>query len=466
LTLRALAPAWLAASLLVVASVVAMASGHALLVFAACLAVPLLRWIVERPQRGLLVLVALAPFDGLRIIAPEVSVAWKFVLLGGALLATLLCPASARGRPNARMPALVAPVVGFVLVGLLSAAAVGGTRALVGIKLDFVYLLAGVAVWRCPFDHRDRDRFVTILMTTGFVCAVVGIAQQLIGPVQLNAWGYPYNDTIRFKSDGWMRSFSTFDQPFPFALFLALVIVVGVAVALEDTQRFRNHVFLMLLPVYGAGLLFSFVRSAFVALIIGSLYLAFRGRRIILAALPLLLVGFLLLGSGVHDSVTSGSSIHERTSGWQANIHNVVEHPLGAGIGSTGSAAEKLVALHHATTSYQPDNYFFKTVYEFGLLGRWLLILVLVAAFTTASGLAGRLRGVDAAFCDGLAAAVLGAAAASLFATYLEIFPLDLLFWLTLGLLARMAADVPGGPGDGRDPAHDLLRTDVATHHG
>src|SRR4051794_7021065 len=187
LTLRSLFPAWLAASLLVVASVVAMLNGHALVVFVVAVAVPLLLWISERPQRGLLLLVALAPFDGLRILVPDVSVAWKFALLGGTLAATFVCPSSARGRPYTRLPALVLPVAAFLVVGLVSAAAVGGTQALVGLKLDFAYLLAGVAVWRCPFDRRERDRFVSILMATGFVCAIVGVAQQLIGPARLNA---------------------------------------------------------------------------------------------------------------------------------------------------------------------------------------------------------------------------------------------------------------------------------------
>jgi len=465
LTLRTFLPVQLAVSLLVVASIVAMASGHALVVLTLGVAVPLLLWIAERPQRGLLLLVALAPFDGLRIIAPEVSVAWKFVLLGGTLAATFVCPTSARARQHARIPTLVVPVAGFVLVALLSAAAVGGAQALVGLKLDFVYLLAGVAVWRCPFDARERDRFVTILMVTGFVCSIIGLAQQLVGPAQLNAWGYPYNDTIRF-SGSWFRSFSTFDQPFPFALFLALVIVVGLAVALENPKRFRNHAFLMLMPVYGAGLLFSFVRSAFVALLVGLLYLALRGSRIILAMLPLVLVGFLVLGSGVNDSVTGASSLHARTSGWQANIDKVIEHPRGAGIGSTGSAAEKLVELRKATDAYQPDNYLFKTLYELGPLGLWLVVLILIATFGTASALARRLRGVDAAFCDGLAAGVLGVAAASLFATYLEIFPLDLLFWLTLGLLARIGANVTVEADDVPDLAHDLLRTDLEVRHG
>src|SRR4051812_30003179 len=127
LTLRAVFPAWLAASLLVVASTVAVAYGHALAVLGVAVAVPLLLWISERPQRGLLLLVALAPFDGLRIIVPEVSAAWKFVLLGGTLVATFVCPA-ARGRPPTRIPALVVPVAAFLLVGLLSAAAVGGTQ--------------------------------------------------------------------------------------------------------------------------------------------------------------------------------------------------------------------------------------------------------------------------------------------------------------------------------------------------
>ena len=51
-------------------------------------------------------------------------------------------------------------------------------------------------------------------------------------------------------------------------------------------------------------------------------------------------------------------------------------------------------------------------------------------------GAARRLRGYDAALATGVGASVLAAATVSLFATYFEVFPMDVYFWLLLGVVA------------------------------
>ncbi len=45
------------------------------------------------------------------------------------------------------------------------------------------------------------------------------IVQQLVGSWTLVSWGYKWNLTVR-TTGPFLRSFSSFNQPFPFAYFL------------------------------------------------------------------------------------------------------------------------------------------------------------------------------------------------------------------------------------------------------
>ncbi len=88
---------------------------------------------------------------------------------------------------------------------------------------------------------------------------------------------------------------------------------------------------------------------------------------------------------------------------------------------------------------YLPDNLYVKTAIELGVIGVWLLLLlgvvVVVVAVRAARAAADRGHRSDRGLAEGIAVSVVGAAAASLVSTYLEIFPLDLYFWLLLGVL-------------------------------
>jgi hypothetical protein len=432
------APAFGAAG---VAVVVLVTSGNAVVAFAIALFAPILVAIARRPQFGILLFVALAPFDGLRLLVeiPVVGAAGKFVLAGLVLAATFVCPHEARAQDRRRLPRWAVPLSGFVLVGLASAVAVGFVQGGVGLKFNFAYLLVAWAVWRCPLDARDRDRLVSIFMVTALVAAVVGIAQQVLGSVAVHNLGYDYNSTIRFIGSR-LRSFSTFENAPAFALYVSLALLMGVPQALRDTKRFRNRCFLLLIPVYLLGMGTSFTRSGLLAFAAGVLYLGLRRYRVVIAVLPLVLLAFLFFGGNVTETLSSSSSLTERTSGWQANVDQVRTHPLGAGIGAVGGAAETVNELTGRTGRYQPDNYFFKTAYELGLLGLWMLVLFLIAAVISTHTAADRLTGMDQAFADGVTATIVGAIVASFTASYFEIFPMDMLFWLLLTVVATMDA--------------------------
>ncbi|MEO6121608.1 MAG: O-antigen ligase family protein [Acidimicrobiales bacterium] len=435
-------PVFAAANLAVLGLLVLVGAPGAAGLVAVAVVVPLATAVAERPQLGLLVLAALVPFDGLLLIVPHAGFVegWKEFLVLLTFGATLFASPAARGPTRLPRPVWVSAAAALIGLALLSCLFVGGFQALIGIKVGFFYALVGVAAWRCPLDARERDRLVSILMAGGFATAVYGLLQQVMGGDRLNQLGYAFNETIRFSGDR-LRSFSSFNQPFPFAFFLVLVILVGLPVALGDRARLRNQLFVISLPVLSLALASTVVRGAWLALAVGGGFLAAQRHRALFLLLPPALALMAFLPPDLASPAFHASSTNERVSSWRANISRVVDNPLGLGVGATGAAAEKSAGTGEDT--YQPDNYYFKTVLELGLVGLWLLGLLYAGAFASTRLSAARLAGQDGALALGVAGSVASVAAASVVATYLEIFPMDLYFWLLLAVVARCDPESP-----------------------
>ena len=420
---------------------VVLSAGLAVVALALAVLAPAAVAVLRRPQRGLLLLSALAPFNGLLLLVPEPSflAGWKEVLVLLTLGATFVAPAEARA-PARRLPPWAPAIGGLLGVAVVSASFVGGLQALIGLKVLFFYVLVAVTVWRCPLDAGERDHLVTVLMVTAAITAAIGLAQQVAGAGRLNALGYEYNTVIR-TTGGFLRSFSTFNQPFGFGFFLMLALLVGIPSALSDLRRWRSQAFLASVPLLVVALGFTFVRGAWMGAAVGLVYLGLTRHPVLLLAFPLGLVALLYLPSDLSAPAFSSSSSGERVASWQERASQALGSPLGVGVGASGAASEKVATLRGGGEQYQPDNFYFKVVLELGVLGLWLLVLLLASTFASARSAAARLDGRDAALASGAAAMVLAAGVASVVATYFEIFPLDLYFWLLCGLVATMVAD-------------------------
>jgi len=419
------------------------------------LAVPVawvfLRWIRHRPQRGLLLVAALVPFNGLLLIAPgwmQVN-GWKEALLLLTLAVAVVVPQ----RESEPRPVIPWWSFGAVLVvfGVVSAFVTAGSLGLFAIKITFFYfVVVPLILYLRPFNARDRDLLVTIMMMESIVIAVFGLAQQAIGAAGLAQMGYEYNETIRF-SGGILRSFSTFNQPFPFGFYLVTVLLVGGSVALAAPRRPRNRIFLLATPVLVAGIAASVVRAALVGLLVGALVLAVvRYRRqlkaVIIGGVVLIGLGSVAVSAQARSSLFSSSSLADRGTGWNTVIRSVGSHPFGDGLGSTGAAKARLLVeelgpmaekLPYATGEvqiygrpYQPDNYYVKLLIELGPIGVWLFAVIMVVIYLMSIRAARTLRGNDAALALGVAAAVLASAVAAVASSYFEIFPSDFYFWL------------------------------------
>jgi putative inorganic carbon (hco3(-)) transporter len=405
---------------------------NAPILLAVLVAAPVGLWIAQRPQRGVLLLVATVPYWGLDTILPIPS-GWKESIALYTLLWTILSIVF-KPRPRFPMPKVVQPFVGYFAVALASAAIIRGTQAELGLKIGFFWVLMAVMVWLRPLDARERDNVITIMMVNAVITALVGLLQQVVGASRLVSLGYEYNTTVRFTGH-FLRSFSTFKLPFDFGFYLALVIVIGTSVSLREPRRLRSIFFFATLPVVTLGLLFSFVRGAYLVVGIGLLYLAVTRFRWLFLGAPLALL-LLLLVPGQYATPTLGaSSLGQRSQSWTDHISTIFD-PIGHGIGVTGSAGAKVEAtLKINGNVYQPDNQYFKTIYELGVIGLFFFIFLLVAALLTTRAAVPRLHGRDQALAEGLSAHILGVIAACFVATYFEIFPMDFFFWLLLGIV-------------------------------
>ena len=401
---------------------------------------PVALWIAARPQRGVLLLAAFVPFDGLLTIVhtPPFAEGWKEALLLWTLLWAVL-GAVGEPRRRSRLPEFVGPLMLYAGIGVASAVFVGGAQALVGLKIGYLFAGVLVVLWLRPFDARDRDRLITIMMIVAFVTALGGLAQQLLGPERVNALGYEYNKTIRFTG-GFMRSFSTFDLPFAFGFFLAMVLLVGVPVAMSEPKRTRSVMFFASTPVIALALGFTFVRGAWLVLAVGLLYLAIHRYRWLLLGVPIAALSLAILPGQLASPAFQAESLNQRQLGWLDNIGQVTAEPLGSGIGATGSAAEKAREVTRLGNDvFQPDNQYFKIVYELGVVGLWFFAMVLLSSLLYVRGVERRLSGTDRALADGVVANLLGVLAACWVATYFEIFPMDFFFWMLLGVVTTCA---------------------------
>lgn len=393
---------------------------------------------LRRPQTGVLALVALVPFHGLLAVLPVTTSYWKEMCVLAIVLASALAgPAHRAGSSQLQWATPLALLVPF---GVISAVVTHGSAAFFPVKIAFFYLLLLVVIWRFPFTPRDKDRLVTILLATATASAAFGLAQQVLQGDRLVEMGYAWGEQIR-TTGPLLRSFGTFNQPFPFGLFLMVALLAGLSAALIEPGRLRSRLYWPAAALILPALVFSVVRASYVGLLVGLVVLGLtqdaRIIRVLRRLLAVGVLGFLAFlafpsGSGSVSALFSSSSLQQRISHWTESFRLVLFHPLGTGLGNTGSSAVRTgPGFDPLNPPYQPDNQYLKILIELGVVGMALYALLVALMVWSLLQLIRHLPAgsIDHAFACTALACTAAACVAGVFATYLEIFPLDLLFW-------------------------------------
>ena len=128
---------------------------------------------------------------------------------------------------------------------------------------------------------------------------------------------------------------------------------------------------------------------------------------------------------------------------WDDRIDQFAREPVfGTGIGTTGAAAEKAAFLNNQDpdATYYPDNSWLKVAFELGVFGLWLLLHLLDLDLPLHDDRSNaESRASTRTSSPGSPRSCSRSWSAALVATYLELAPMDQLFWVMITIVATMA---------------------------
>ncbi|MGP8160573.1 MAG: O-antigen ligase family protein [Candidatus Dormibacteria bacterium] len=260
----------------------------------------------------------------------------------------------------------------------------------------FIFCAAG---FLSVIDSTDVLFSVTSALKVGAVVAMLAVLevmlvdraaiQRMIAAIYLSAV-VPVGYTLilivthhsQFTSGGFARFEGTFSQPNPFAIYLTMLIVMGVAIFPHLSRRNK---FLMSALLFGCviALYSTFTRSAWLAAIAAVILVAVLGRRrlligglvigavVALAAVPTIAERFADLGASTSPNGYATNSLVWRFDYWDEVIPLAARDPV-TGIGLGMSSFETVQAK-------EPHNDPLRAYVETGIVGLLAYFLLLTS---------------------------------------------------------------------------------------
>ena len=374
------------------------------------LATPRYRAILDRTIAGLLVVIMalivvhapLSVFIGSKAPAVALGIkAWKEILMVIAALLIILRYGQRLARDFRRDPLVILCGLYIVLhIVLALPAANGGLAAIAGLMVDLRYIAYFILIYVVT---RYNPRYRAWLWHTAAIGAAVVLGfllAQFVLPVDfLKHLGYneatiaPY--MLVDMNPAFVRYNSTLRGPNPLGAYAIIVVSIATAWWLIRAKKLRDKRWLALPAFYAVigtvAAWVSYSRSALVAAV-GSIGLvaALRfgrrvSRRVWLAGIGIMLMctaGLYLIRNTeffhtviIHDSPTTGArttSNDDHAKSLSAGITRMMQQPLGAGVGTTGSAAI------YGSMPYIIENQYVMVAHEIGWLGLVLFVAIYV----------------------------------------------------------------------------------------
>ena len=374
------------------------------------LATPRYRSILDRIIIGLLVAIMalivihapLSVFIGSKIPVLALSIkAWKEIVMAIAALLVVLRYGQRLVRDFRRDPLIILCGLYVVLhIVLALPSANGGLAAIAGLMVDLRYIVYFVLVYVVT---RYNPRYRAWLWHTAAIGAAVVLGfllAQFVLPVDFLKY-LGYNETtiapymLVDMNPAFVRYNSTLRGPNPLGAYAIIVVSVAVAWWLVRMKKLRDRWWLVLPAFYSVvGLVAAWVsysRSALAAAagsigLVAVLQLGCRvSRRVWLAGIGIMIACaaglHLIRGTEffhtviIHDNPATGAratSNDDHAKSLSAGIMRVAQQPLGAGVGTTGSAAA------YGSTPYIIENQYVMVAHEVGWLGLVLFMVIYV----------------------------------------------------------------------------------------
>ncbi len=294
------------------------------------------------------------------------------------------------------------------LMALLALTAAGAfsavtSRNVTGTLVDVVRLATVVALVLVLAQMVTDDRGIRFVLSAVYLSAVI--------PILYGIW--QHHRGAGFYIGGFVRTFSTFQHPNPFAIYLSMLIIMGVAIWGRVRGWYRFGLSLILLGC-GLNLFYTYTRSAWIAALLGVLVvgiiqskrmiaLMWIGVIVIALAVPSASARFQDLGTETRASGTAGNSLIWRVEYWRQALALGGDPVTGIGLGAVSTLTNQ---------GKEPHNDFIRAFVETGVVGLaaylWLLFeMVVLARRSVRRAAPGFPRAVAAGFAGSLAAFIL-----------------------------------------------------------
>lgn len=307
-----------------------------------------------------------------------------------------------------------------------------------GLRATFEYMLAFLIALNLVRDAGEIRAILRFAAALAVPASLYGIYQYLTGAPMPESW-------VSISEDIRTRAYSIVGSPNGLGDYLGLMIPICLGLAYQERGARGRLLWLGAAAVLAAGLLLTFSRGAWLALVLGMGVMAMLLDRRLLA----LFLAMAILGAFVPpvtkrlavlaspDYWKAAATYGGRLYRWNQAYQQVNRDPLaGAGVGKFGGA----VAARRLGTLYT-DNYYAKTLAETGTAGLLAFLWLMWRVGRTGYGHWRRLVGRPEA---GLAAGLLGNLLVVIFHNGVEnIFEIPFLnayFWFFAGVLAALPA--------------------------
>lgn len=372
------------------------------------LATPRYRSILDRIIIGLLVAIMalivihapLSVFIGSKIPVLALSIkAWKEIVMAIAALLVVLRYGQRLVRDFRRDPLIILCGLYVVLhIVLALPSANGGLAAIAGLMVDLRYIAYFILIYVVT---RYNPRYRAWLWHTAAIGAAVVLGfllAQFVLPTDFLKY-LGYNETtiapymLVDMNPAFVRYNSTLRGPNPLGAYAIIVVSVAVAWWLVRMKKLRDRWWLVLPAFYSVvGLVAAWVsysRSALAAAagsigLVAVLQLGCRvSRRVWLAGIGIMIACaaglYLIRGTEffhtviIHDNPATGAhttSNDDHAKSLSAGIARMAQQPLGAGVGTTGSAAM------YGSMPHIIENQYVMVAHEVGWLGLVLFVLI------------------------------------------------------------------------------------------
>ena len=444
-----------------------MLTGFALVV-AACWTVGLIRWKVS-----FYALLAFMPFSGIAILAtfPHTSVAvlLKDILFVGPAYAGFLLDRLRTGRPFTWRGSPLVLFVFFavlVLIEALNPSQTNKLAALIGVKVWLFYIPLYFLAYFVVRTRADLFRLLTVMSVAALLPALFGVIEALLiyGGKSSLVYGW-YGNAAAAVSQGFTefeigggslrRVSSTFSFWIQYYDFVGTMIAVTYAWwRSRVTPKSRSWFGLALWLLMVAATFFSGARAAFLTIpfLLLAIFLlegrSLKGRALALARMvaPAAVLVLVLFATGIsvasifHDLVRKtgidlkGLFVHGFSQAFSKTLIG-----LGSGVDTAGARYAYAGQHFPGINGFWYESWYVKVVFELGVIGLVLVVAIFgtitVQAFRAHRALRDpRLRVVSAA----LIAFLLWNLVSAVKQQYLDFDPLNVYFWLLLGVLARL----------------------------